>query len=115
MNGTHRIALFVSTFSVIAGFASTKTGRESGPAETFSFHIDNQAQVPVSLLRSAVGRVMSVFRETGIQIIWEQSSFVMPEPPEGDLGTEASCLSNVKPCCIVRLVRRKPAGFPDTL
>jgi hypothetical protein len=99
----------------MAGSASIKTSRESGPGETFSFHIDNQAQVPIGLLRLAVGKVTSVFRETGIQITWEQSSFVAPECQEGDVGTEASCLSSDKPYCIVRLVRRKPAGFPDTL
>ncbi|HEX4769364.1 MAG TPA: hypothetical protein VH351_00935 [Bryobacteraceae bacterium] len=116
MNSWFSIAPIVSTFVLMAGSGSGKTGMEPAPAQTLSIHLYDRAQAPAPTLDSATGQANYLFRAVGIRIKWECPSPELPEDRGTDMTSAAFQQPDARPYVVVRLIRRTPATvFPGAL
>lgn len=112
MSSFLRIAFLGSTVAWITGFASGKTG----PEQTVSIRLYDQAQVPAAVLHSAMMEAARLFRAAEIRISWERPTAEAPEDRGTDMTATALRHPDERPYLVVRLMRRTPATvFPGAL
>jgi hypothetical protein len=112
MNSLLRIATFAGTLALLAGCGYGKTG----PEQTVSVRLYDQAQVPATVLHSAMNETSRLFRAAGIRISWERPSAEAPEDQGTDQTAYVCQRPDERPYLAVRLIRRTPANvYPGAL
>ncbi|HZQ51476.1 MAG TPA: hypothetical protein VFB14_04715 [Bryobacteraceae bacterium] len=112
MSSFLRTTTFAGTLALLAGCGYGKTG----PGQTVSVRLYDQAQVPAAVLHSAMMEASRLFRAAGIRITWEQPPVEAPEDQGTDMTAAAFRQRDERPYLVIRLMRRTPASaYPGAL
>jgi hypothetical protein len=108
MNSSLQIARIVGTVALLAGCASSKTGRGVAAEQTLSIRVYDKAELPAPVLRSAMMETGRLFLAAGIRISWEHLSAASPEDQGTDMTAAEFHQLDRRPYLVIRLTDRIP-------